>query len=469
VIAVAAAGVLAGSGPVSRPAPAPTASIGTTILSDTPVLSVRRDPGWVDDTLAQQRLDRSLAAATAGSLAGPKSAPACVTVAQGARAVYALRPSAELLPASNLKLLTATAALRALGDGYRFTTRVAATSHPVGGTLDGNLYLVGGGDPDLMTAAFDRSLYYPEPTYTSLDRLAAAVRAAGITRITGSVIGDGSRYDNLIGVPTWSPEYLAEGDVGPLSALEVNDGVAPPSPPGAPAPTGPMDPTRTAAATFTQVLEAHGVEVAGPAATGRRPGSALAVASVESAPLANEVEQMIRVSDDTAAELLTKEMGLEASGRGTTAAGVTALVHEVAAAGLPAQQLTTLDGSGLDRADRATCTLIEAALQQAGTTGVLASGLPVAARTGTLEHRFAGTVAAGRVRAKTGTLDDVAALSGSVVPAAAPTPELAAPVYFSIIINGMDSAIGAPLADRIALVIAGYPDAVPLGELEPRS
>jgi D-alanyl-D-alanine carboxypeptidase/D-alanyl-D-alanine-endopeptidase (penicillin-binding protein 4) len=141
----------------------------------------------------------------------------------------------------------------------------------------------------------------------------------------------------------------------------------------------------------------------------------------------------------------------------------------VAAAGLPAQQLTTLDGSGLDRADRATCTLIEAALQQAGTTGVLASGLPVAARTGTLEHRFAGTVAAGRVRAKTGTLDDVAALSGSVVPAAAPTPELAAPVYFSIIINGMDSAIGAPLADRIALVIAGYPDAVPLGELEPRS
>ncbi|HET6963796.1 MAG TPA: D-alanyl-D-alanine carboxypeptidase [Acidimicrobiales bacterium] len=460
----------AGSSPVlaagtSRPAERPLA---------TPILSARRLPAWVDDTLAGQRLAKQLGAVTAGRLGGAKGPPGCVEVAQGARTVWSLDPTAELIPASNLKVVTATAVLSTLGADDRLTTTVAAPAPARAGTLTGNLYLVGGGDPYLMTAAFNSRLYYPEPVYTSLDRLAAAVRVAGITTVTGSVVGDASRYDSLVGVPGWAPQYLAEGDVGPLSALEVDDGAQPvdPGTPSRPAGTRPpaADPALFAAQAFTYALRAQGVRVTGPPATGRTPAGSVTVTSAQSAPLGAEVEQLLRVSDDTAAELLTKELGFKASGHGTTAAGTAVISRDVAADGLPVAQLVARDGSGLDREDRATCALITATLQRAGTTGPVATGLPVAGRTGTLRDRMAGTVAVGRLHAKTGTLDGVSALSGYIDPKpGAPTPELAQPVYFSIIINGMDSDLAAPLADRIGVTVAAYPDAVPLAQLEPRS
>lgn len=435
----------------------------------TPILSARRDPTWLDDTLATQRLQAKLAAVTAGRIGGAKEAPGCVLVSQGGNALFRLDPTAELLPASNMKLFTAAAGLDTLGAADRLTTTVAASAHPVGGKLTGNLYLLGGGDPDLMTAVYDAGFYFPEPTFTSVDRLAAAVRAAGITSVTGSVVADASRYDSLTGVPTWSPQYLSEGDVGPLSALEIDDG-SPAATPATPPRPGPADPTLFAAQIFTQALKSAGVAVAGPGATGRTPAGAVTVTRTESAPLAAEVEQMLRVSDDTAAELLTKELGYRVSGQGTTAAGLAVIRRDLAATGLPVSQLVALDGSGLDRGDRVTCSLVTDLLQQAGTSGVIADGLPVAARSGTLVDRMAGTVAAGRLHAKTGTLGDVSALSGFVVPSAgAPTAQMASPVWFSIIVNGMDSSQAAPLVDRIGVAIAGYPDAVPLADLEPRT
>ncbi len=479
LVAILASLVLA-AGP-ARAAPPPNGAVAVA-RRGTPLLSVRRDPAWIDDTLAHQRLQRTLSGPVAGLVPGSRAAKGCVLAVQDGAALFELNQTGELLPASNLKLITATAALSELGPDYRFTTTVDATGRRVGGALAGNLYLVGGGDPDLMTAAYDSTFHFPEPVYTSLDRLAAAVRAAGITRITGSVIGDASRYDDQIGIPSWSPVYRAEGDVGPLSALEVNDGSPPPARPGLgggvghadgvdPAEVGevgPVDPARLAAQTFTDALEAAGVQVGGPARAGRAPLGTARLTETESAPLATLVEQMIRVSDDTAAELLTKELGYHRSGLGTSAAGLAVVRQAAAAAGLPVGQLLNLDGSGLDRGDRVTCSLMVATLEHAGVSGVLAAGLPIAGRTGTLTDRMVGTVAAGRLHAKTGTLSDVAALSGFVMPApGAPTPELAQPVFFSIIINGMDSAQGAPLLDRLGVALAGYPDGVALHLLEP--
>ena len=473
-----------GSASATTSTTGPPRPAGTSVRPlTTPVLSVRRDPAWVDDTIAAQRLSKSVAAAVGGGLGTPKGPAGCVVVARGATSLYALDPTAELIPASNLKILTATAVLDTLGPGYRFVTKVAAPAPSRSGTVTGDLYLVGGGDPYLYTGAYNAGLRYPDPGYTSLDRLAAAVRAAGIRTVTGSVVGDASRYDTRIGVPTWAPQYLAEGDVGPLSALEVDDGSAPvpaavpggKTGPGAAVPPAPgsrtaADPALYAAQTFTNLLKAAGVSVARPAATGRAPFGVVTVTQAESAPVSAEVEQMLRVSDDTAAELFTKELGYHISGQGTTDAGVAVVRRDVASRGLPAGQLIDLDGSGLDRADRASCALLAQALEQAGTAGPLAAGLPVAARTGTLTDRMAGTAAAGRLHAKTGTLDWVSALSGFIDPAAgAPTPELASPLYFSVIINGMDSGLAALFADRIAVAFAGYPQAVPLRLLEPGS
>ena len=475
-LALVAALLLPLTSPAS-PAPTPAPSV--------PLLSVRRVAPWVESTIAAQRLAGSLAPIVGTTLDGGGGVNGCVEVAQGGATLYQRHAEEELLPASNLKLLTATAALDVLKPDHRFTTAARATARPSGGVLRGNLYLVGGGDPYLMTRAYNTQFILPEPTFTSLDQLAADVRAAGISTIVGAVVGDGSRYDSALSVPSWLPIYRSEGDVGPLSALEVNDGTPPQAPPAKPQnpptkppqttpvkppPPPPANPTLFAATTFTTALRAAGVTVTGSPTSGTAPASAAPVASIQSAPLGEQIGQMLRVSDDTAAELLVKELGYVTAQSGSTQAGEAAIRSDLAADGLPVGQFTGMDGSGLDRGDRATCSLLIAALERAGTSGPLAAGLPVAHQTGTLTWRLAGTPAVGRLHGKTGSLADVSALSGYVAATAGvPTSGLAEPVYFSIIINGMPSGVSVGLVDRIAAAIAAYPSVVPMAQLEPRA
>ena len=385
----------------------------------TPVLSIRRVPTFVATSVATEHLSTSLTKIVANPALHQGGAQSCLQVSQDGRTLFSAQPTQELLPASNLKLLTATAALDKLGPDSRITTPVEADRAAVGGVISGNLYLVGAGDPLLRTPDFVASLVDPEPTYTSLTQLAAQVRAAGVTRVSGSVVADESRYDALRGVPTWSPSYLADGVVGPLSAVDVDDGFATfGGGGGAPAP----QPAVEAATRFQAALRAAGVQVGAPAVTGIAPAGAVTVTSIASPPLADVLGGVLRTSDDTGAELITKELGRRFGAGGTTAAGVAVIRDDLAADGLPVSLLHAVDGSGLDRSDRATCPLIAAALTRAGPSGDLASTLPVAGKTGTLFRRMVNTPAAGRVIAKTGTLDDVSALSGFVLLPGEPVP-----------------------------------------------
>jgi D-alanyl-D-alanine carboxypeptidase/D-alanyl-D-alanine-endopeptidase (penicillin-binding protein 4) len=181
---------------------------------------------------------------------------------------------------------------------------------------------------------------------------------------------------------------------------------------------------------------------------------------------------MLTVSDNTAAELFTKELGYQATGSGTTAAGAATIRADMAHDGLPASGLVVDDGSGLDRGDRVTCSLLLADLERAGPAGVVAQGLPVAGRTGTLQMRMVGTPAAGRLRAKTGTLDDVIALSGFVLPKpGGPVPGsfLGQPIVFSLILDGVSSeTAGRTVADRVGVALATYPAIPRLAEIEPQ-
>lgn len=179
--------------------------------------------------------------------------------------------------------------------------------------------------------------------------------------------------------------------------------------------------------------------------------------------MADVVGQMLRESDNLTAELLVKELGWRAGGKGTTAAGLPVVRDALAGMGLPVEDLTTVDGSGLDRSDRASCSLLMAALARGGPSGPMAAGFPVAARDGTLAKRFHGSPAAGRLRAKTGALAGVVGLSGFVEPI-----DGGSPLIFSLIANELPrDALGRALQEQVGGILADYPEAPPPPELAP--
>ena len=103
---------------------------------------------------------------------------------------------------------------------------------------------------------------------------------------------------------------------------------------------------------------------------------------------------------------------------------------------------------------------------------MLARDLPVAGESGTLLDELRGTIAQGRVKAKTGSLDGVKALSGWVTPVQGQSPGnplLASPVVFSVVLNGLSEPVTNPaaLTDRFAVDVAEYPQAPALAMFEP--
>ncbi len=175
------------------------------------------------------------------------------------------------------------------------------------------------------------------------------------------------------------------------------------------------------------------------------------------------VRQMLTQSDNQIAELLVKEIGYRESGAGTTEAGVTVLRREIDGLGLPTEGVVIKDGSGLDHDDRLTCALIEHLLAQAGPTSAVGEGLAVAGRSGTLRDRFVDPPVEGRLSAKTGTLDDVTALSGFASSQHGPT------LTFSYVATG--DLVGPNLLglqDRLGAALVGYAGTTRLESLGPR-
>ena len=394
-------------------------------------------------------------------------------VTQGGVTRAAINPSLAVLPASNVKLLTATAVLDKLGPDAVLTTSVDTTGPVEDGILHGNLDLVGGGDALLRTPGYQSGLVDGGGVFTDVAHLAAQVRAAGITQVTGAVVGDESRYDTQRANPAWLARYGAEGDVGPLSALEINDGFLSSDRGVAKRATPPA----AAAQYFVTLLAAAGVKVVGGGVAGVTPAGARTVTSISSAPMSAVVGEVLRESDDTGAELLVKELGKRFGGAGTTAAGLAVVRADLTADGLPLQGVVIVDGSGLATSNRVSCQLEAALLARAGPAGVLAGALPVAGKSGTLRRRLGGSPAAGRVLAKTGTLFGVSALSGFMeagpnTQANAAQGTLGGPLVFSLILNGLPpdtagEATGVAIGNQVALTLAGFPTTPPLAELSP--
>ena len=380
----------------------------------TPLLSVRRTPEFLRAPIVIENLQASL-----DEVVDSFPRQSCLVVYLDGEEVYAENPSLPLVPASTQKLLTAFGAYEILGADHTFETRVVSEIPvDVDGVIDGDVFLVGGGDPLLATA--DYVSRYEQPHFlTSIEALADAVVAAGVTEINGSVIGDESRYDAVRYVPEWPERFtnVSQNQTGPLSALTVNDGFT--SYASNPAPslaTASTDPARFAASFFDDLLEERGVIIRRSAGSGVAPTAAQLIASVTSDPLTVLTNQMVEVSDNMGAELLLKEIGFETSGQGTTNDGATAVERTLRSEGFSVAETDMVDGSGLASENRVTCRLLVEVLQASAGTPLL-DGLAVAGESGTLMDRMVGTAAEGKVRGKTGRLNEVGALAGTAVAA----------------------------------------------------
>ncbi len=341
-----------------------------------------------------------------------------------------------LTPASTIKVVTTMAALDSLDAARRFVTRTVHTG-------DGRVVLVGGGDP-LLTDKASSSTYKKASLQALAKATVASLKAAKLKRVA-------LRYDpTLFSGPTFSPYWKArwKGWEARVAALEINSGKLSNG-------RAASNPPRTAALAFAKRLKAAGIKVSS-VAFGRAGSGGTELARVESTSVARIVRRTLLVSDNVAAETLSRHAAIANGRAGSFTAAAANLKAWLASRGLWTSGQKVLDGSGLAPGSKLTPRNLAGAIRlaladQKFTTVV--DGLPVAGVSGTLKNRFDDkSERAGRkvVHAKTGTLSGLAGLTGYV------TTRDGARLVFTVLGNQASSYYRVyDWLDREAAVIAG--------------
>jgi len=352
--------------------------------------------------------------------------------------LYALHENAVRIPASVEKLFTTSSALLRLGPSATLRTNAIAAADAVvepGGVLRGDLVLVGGGDP-----------FFGDGSGSSA-QLARSIRAAGIQRIAGSVVGDESAFDTRRSGCCSGYDFDLGGV---LSALAYDRGVF----------RGRvrLNAAGFAAGRFATQLRAAGVTVTGTSRSGTAPAGARTVASVPSMPVGELARFINAPSNNFAAEMLFKELGARYRDAGTTAAGADVVRDTLDDFGVRPR---IADGSGLSRVNRATPRQVVRLLERMHNQDIATSfraSLAVTGATGTVKARMRGTAASDRCQVKTGTLRGVSALAGYCRSAGGRD------IGFALMFNRANTYLAKARENRIAAAIARLstgPDAPP--------
>jgi serine-type D-Ala-D-Ala carboxypeptidase/endopeptidase (penicillin-binding protein 4) len=392
-----------------------------------PVLSPVPDPADGPRTAqagpGTQATAAGVSAALSGVLGSAALGPhvgAMVTDLASGQVLLSRQDNSGFAPASTAKLGVAIAALHVLGPGARFTTRVVA------GPTASSLILVGGGDPTLA-AGHPPASDYPQPaTLASLAADTARVlRARDIHAVRLGY--DTSLFTGPLMAPGWSSGYVTAGDVTPIESLEVDQGrltlSGAPQDADEPGNQRPrtLTPAADAAQAFASFLSRQGITVRGPVAPATAPGGSATIAAVSSPPLAQIVAQMLTESNNVIAENLARQVAI-ATGRPASFSGggaaETAVLRGLGIRG----EISLVDGSGLSPLDRITPAVLVQLIRLAAAPGQpdlrpVITGLPVAGFSGTLGPGGSvfpdlGQAGRGVVRAKTGNLVTVVALTG---------------------------------------------------------
>lgn len=416
------------------------------------------------------------------------------------RLLYDHRGMEPLAPASNMKILTAAAALHILGPAYRYSTTFHTESAIDEGILKGPLYLKGWGAPDLV----GESWWW----------MARELRRLGLEQVEGDLVLDDTHFDGKRRPPGWPRPVVDRAYNAPVSALSCNYNVVTVRvvpgkavgekpgvhlipfrshlvvknqavtrkgrsrisivrvggkageqilvrgsiPPGGRSIESILsidNPTWYAGHAFREAAEEVGIRFQGKIRAGVVPSGSIELYRYESKPLAVILRAMNKFSNNFIAEMVVKSLDAAAGHiPGTTKGGLKILHDTLVEAGVDLDHFQAVDGSGLAEGNLSTPATIVSTLLRFGTDfrtfPELLASLPVAGVDGTLEDRDAAGNLTGRIRAKTGRLNGVDAFSGY---AEGPDGEVR---VFSILVNGArcDHERVSPILDRIGGEIA---------------
>jgi serine-type D-Ala-D-Ala carboxypeptidase/endopeptidase (penicillin-binding protein 4) len=375
-----------------------------------------------------------------------------------------------LNPASTMKVITSAAALRNLGPAYRFTTELYYVGDlEPDGTLKGDLYVKGHGDPTFVSE--------------TMWKMVGDLELVGVERINGNVYFDDTFHAGGAVLPGWDkPEDIEKGTsyFATLSALSLNANtvvmvVRPGAEVGGLAradletpvrgnveidnqvQTGPprsrryvdverevlpnedtkftltgtvpvddenriwirrtvADPTGHFVAVFRKMMDQRGIRVSGSHRRTQTPADAELLFTVRSEPLSQILASMNKSSLNFVAEQVLRTLGGEVKGDGSTAGGIAVIAEYLESLGVPAADARLVNGSGLSRQAKLKPTVLTAVLADMARDRLVSAefraSLAIAGTDGTLWSRLRDDP--GRLRGKTGTLDGVHCLAGFV-------------------------------------------------------
>jgi D-alanyl-D-alanine carboxypeptidase/D-alanyl-D-alanine-endopeptidase (penicillin-binding protein 4) len=350
--------------------------------------------------------------------------PMSVAISLDGDPLYRHRDWVARPPASNEKLLLSMALLKRIGAETRIATRLFATERvDADGVLRGDLWIVGHGDPEVNRR--------------DMADLARALVTAGVERVRGRVFGATGPFARDWWAPGWR-EYFPRLYIALPTALtyRFNERAGG---------RHVSDPERLAAKALTKKLEARGIDVRGKASLGPAPSHLVPLATVRSDRLAEIMGRMNVVSSNFRAEVLGKLLGARRLGSPGTIAKGARVVQAFAKA--RDVRVKARDGSGLSYDNRVSARGMVDMLRVAERApwGEVLRGTLPAGGEGTLEERLETVT----VRAKTGTLVEVSALSGWVW-----LEREDAWAAFSILSSGMSTSQAKSIENRIVRVVA---------------
>lgn len=421
--------------------------------------------------------------------------------------LYTRNPGSLLMPASAMKVVTLAAAADRLGWDHVYETTILGVGAIDFGFLDGDLLVVGAGDP-----SFDD---WAGAATVTFNAWAERLKALGVRVVGGRIIGDDNAFDDEALGMGWTWEDLGASYSAGVAALQINQNSArvwitaganpgqaahariepdysdlkidasvtttsaetPASisirrMPGStrlelrgtvPAGAAPFartvsvnNPTLYFAQALKQALVNHGIEVRGPAVdiddVSNPPArdQGVQLLAHRSAPLRNLASTLMKDSQNLYAETLLKSIAVTPGQPGSTEAGVASVSGLLEEWNVSDGTVLMTDGSGLSRYNLVTADALASILvnvyRDDYLRGPFQASLAVAGRDGTLTRRMAGSPAQDVVIAKTGSFSNARSLAGFVV---GPDGE---PIAFAILANNFGSA--GPLVEATIDAIA---------------